>query len=265
MHNLLKDIIHSKQAHVARLRQRFPNNDLQRNPAPRSLGAALIASRPSFILECKPASPSTGVLREHIDIASVVSIYNRYANAISVLTDEDYFGGCFENIRIARENTSLPILCKDFIVDPYQVQLAGHMGADAVLLMLSVLSDSQYNELANLADELGLQILTEVGNPGELGRAFALGSDIIGINNRDLHTMKVDVANTMRLAPLVRNGAVVISESGIATRGQVLQLASQVNGFLIGSSLMKAHDLESACAHIVRGKNPTLSLKGQLA
>jgi len=265
VHNLLKEIVHSKQEHIERLRLRFPENDLQVNVSPRSLSSALTAAHPSFILECKPASPSAGLLRERVDLPSIVDVYNRYANAISVLTDEDYFGGRFEYIAIVRKKTSLPILCKDFIVDPYQVKLAGHLGADAVLLMLSVLSDRQYSELAGIANERGLQILTEVGNPHELERALTLGARIVGINNRDLCTMKVDVTNTIRLAPLIGDGVVVISESGISHRRQVLELAPKVNGFLIGSALMAAHDLESACAHLVRGRNRTLSLKGQLA
>jgi indole-3-glycerol phosphate synthase/phosphoribosylanthranilate isomerase len=131
--------------------------------------------------------------------------------------------------------------------------------------MLSVLNDGQYQALSAVAAECGLQVLTEVSNPEELERALALDAAIIGINNRDLRTLQVDLENTLRLAPRIGRGPVVISESGISQRRHVLQLSPHVRGFLIGSALMKAPDLESACAHLVYGRNRLLSLKGQLA
>lgn len=145
-----------------------------------------------------------------------------------------------------RAQVAQPVLCKDFMVDPYQVYLARHYQADAILLMLSVLNDDQYRELAAVAHDLGMGVLTEVSNEQELKRAVDLQAKVIGINNRNLRDLTTDLNRTKQLAPLIPQGTIIISESGIYTHQQVRDLAEFANGFLIGSSLMAQSNLELA-------------------
>lgn len=252
MPDILKNIIDSKWRHIERLLQIYPESKMRRQLSNLSLHSAMKSSGPGYIFECKRASPSRGLLRRQFDIVAITSVYNRYANAISVVTDEDYFQGSFEYLAQVRANTELPVLCKDFIVSAYQVRLAAHLGADAILLMLSVLDDDHYADLADVASYCGLDVLTEVSTEDEVERAIRLGARIIGINNRNLRTMVVDLKTTQRLAPLVPRHCAVISESGISTRSQVLHLSGLVDGFLVGSSLMATPDLDRACACLVQ-------------
>lgn len=187
---------------------------------------ALSGDNTVFILECKKASPSKGLIREAFDLDYIVSVYGDYANAISVLTDEKYFQGRFEFLPQVRAQVTQPVLCKDFMVDPYQVYLARHYQADAILLMLSVLNDDQYRELAAVAHDLGMGVLTEVSNEQELERAIALQAKVIGINNRNLRDLTTDLNRTKQLAPLIPQGTIIISESGIYTHQQVRDLAN---------------------------------------
>lgn len=157
---------------------------------------ALSGDNTVFILECKKASPSKGLIREEFDLDYIASVYGEYASAISVLTDEKYFQGRFEFLPQVRAQVAQPVLCKDFMVDPYQVYLARHYQADAILLMLSVLNDDQYRELAAVAHDLGMGVLTEVSNEQELKRAVDLQAKVIGINNRNLRDLTTDLNRT---------------------------------------------------------------------
>lgn len=257
--NVLKRIIASKAAHIAALKQRFGEQ-----PTPqvsqRSLYDALNKADCSFILECKKASPSKGLLRPDFDIAAIAAVYRRHADAISVLTDEQYFQGDMAYISQIREQVSQPILCKDFFISPYQVQLAASQGADAILLMLSVLTDVQYRELATEAQRYQLDILTEVSNPAELQRALALQARIIGINNRNLRDLSTDLATTEQLAPTIPPGTVIVSESGIYRHEDVRRLSPYVSGFLVGSSLMGCRDLDLACRRLIYGNHKVCGL-----
>ncbi len=214
----------------------------------------------AFILECKKASPSKGLIRQHFDLDYIASVYNQYANAISVLTDEKYFQGNFEFLPRIRSQVTQPVLCKDFMISPYQVYLARHYGADAILLMLSVLNDEQYKELAAVAHELGMGILTETSNEEEIHRAIALEAKVIGINNRNLRDLSTDLNRTKELAPLLPEGTTVISESGIYTHQQVRDLVPYASGFLIGSALMAQENLELAVRKVVLGENKVCGL-----
>ncbi|QSX35922.1 bifunctional indole-3-glycerol-phosphate synthase TrpC/phosphoribosylanthranilate isomerase TrpF [Shewanella sedimentimangrovi] len=260
MSNVLTRIIDSKQAHIAALKARFPEASLQPKVSDRSLKDALSGESAGFILECKKASPSKGLIRADFDPIAIAKVYDRYAAAVSVLTDEQYFQGDMDYIPRVRATISQPVLCKDFFISTYQVRLAAHQGADAILLMLSVLDDTQYRELAVEAAKYRLDTLTEVSNDEELERAIALGAPIIGINNRNLRDLSTDLATTEALAPRIPEGTLIISESGIYTQAQVRRLAPLVDGFLVGSSLMAEQDLDLACRRLIFGANKVCGL-----
>lgn len=219
-----------------------------------------LRGKTAFILECKKASPSKGLIRNDFSPSAIAKVYGKYASAISVLTDEKYFQGDFAFLPQVRKEVSVPVLCKDFIIDPYQIYLARHHQADAVLLMLSVLNDEQYRELAAVAKSLNMGILTEAISEEEINRAIDLGAEVIGINNRDLRDLKIDLNRTRELAPLVPKDRVVVCESGIYHHAQVKELAHYANGFLVGSSLMEEADLDMACRKLILGQNKVCGL-----
>ena len=232
-------------------------------PSDRSFYDAVSSNKTAFITECKKASPSKGLIRDDFDLDYIASVYNNHADAISVLTDEKYFQGNFDFLPQVRKQTSQPILCKDFMVDTYQVYLARHYSADAILLMLSVLDDAEYKALEEVAHSLNMGILTEVSNEEELHRAVKLGAKVIGINNRNLRDLTTDLNRTKELAPTIRElapEATIISESGIYTHQQVRDLADFADGFLIGSSLMAEENLELAVRKVTLGENKVCGL-----
>lgn len=220
---------------------------------------AYVARRP-LSWNAKKASPSKGLIREDFSPSAIAKIYGKYASAISVLTDEKYFQGDFAFLPQVRKEVSVPVLCKDFIIDPYQIYLARHHQADAVLLMLSVLNDEQYRELAAVAKSLNMGVLTEAISEEEINRAIELGAEVIGINNRDLRDLKIDLDRTRKLAPLVPEDRIVICESGIYHHAQVKDLAHYANGFLVGSSLMEEADVDMACRKLILGQNKVCGL-----
>ncbi len=232
----------------------------QLTPSDRDFTAALATERTGFILECKKASPSKGLIRNDFDPAAIARVYDRYAAAISVLTDEKYFQGSFDFLPLVRAQVSVPVLCKDFVIDPYQIYLARHYQADAVLLMLSVLTDRAYRELADVATSLQMGILTEISNEEELERAIALGAKVVGINNRNLRDLTIDLNRTKQLAPRLPGDRIVICESGIYSHAQVKDLSAFANGFLVGSSLMAQDDVDLACRQLILGQNKVCGL-----
>ncbi|MDI5832105.1 bifunctional indole-3-glycerol-phosphate synthase TrpC/phosphoribosylanthranilate isomerase TrpF [Shewanella xiamenensis] len=258
--NVLTRIVDTKAAHIAALKLRFPEDSLTPKISDRSLFAALKAPKAGYILECKKASPSKGLIRKGFDVEAIASIYAKYAAGISVLTDEQFFQGDMDYIPKVRAKVSQPILCKDFFVDEYQIKLAAHQGADAILLMLSVLDDKRYQQLASEAAKYQLDVLTEVSNEEELERAIALNAPIIGINNRNLRDLSTDLATTEALAPHIGSDRVVISESGIYTNDQVRRLSPLVDGFLVGSSIMAEEDIDLACRKLIFGHNKVCGL-----
>jgi indole-3-glycerol phosphate synthase len=202
----------------------------------------------AVIAEFKRRSPSAGALREGADVNAVVRAYERGgAAAISVLTEGSSFGGSLEDLRLARRASRLPILRKDFIIDPYQLHEARAAGAGAVLLIVAALRDAEIASLQLAARELGLDVLVEVHDEAELGRALEVGAEVIGINNRDLRDFTVDVQRTSRLIGEVPAGTTVVAESGITTAEQVHALEQLgVDAVLVGESLMRASDPEAA-------------------
>ncbi|OWO80538.1 bifunctional indole-3-glycerol phosphate synthase/phosphoribosylanthranilate isomerase [Photorhabdus luminescens] len=221
---------------------------------------ALSSEQTVFILECKKASPSKGVIRQDFDPIHIAKIYQPYAAAISVLTDEKYFQGSYEFLRLVSDAIYQPVLCKDFIIDPYQVYLARYYQADAILLMLSILDDQQYIALSELAHSLNMGVLTEVSSEEERARAVALKAKVIGINNRDLRDLSIDLNRTKQLAPQLPEGTLVISESGIHQHQQIRELSRYANGFLIGSALMAQSNLDLALRQLILGENKVCGL-----
>ncbi|HAS8182199.1 bifunctional indole-3-glycerol-phosphate synthase TrpC/phosphoribosylanthranilate isomerase TrpF [Vibrio vulnificus] len=265
MAEVLAKIVRDKYQWVAERKQAQPLASFQTTltPSDRSFYQALQGQRTVFITECKKASPSKGLIREDFDLDYIASVYNHHADAISVLTDEKYFQGSFDFLPRVRQQVRQPVLCKDFMIDSYQVYLARHYQADAILLMLSVLNDEQYQALADVAHQLQMGVLTEISNEEELERAVKLGAKVIGINNRNLRDLTTDLNRTKILAPTLRRlapEAIVISESGIYTHQQVRDLAQYADGFLIGSSLMAEKNLELAVRKVTLGENKVCGL-----
>ncbi len=258
--NVLTKIVDTKVAHIASLKLRYPEASLQPKISDRSLFDALKAPNAGYIFECKKASPSKGLIRPVFDVEAIADIYGKYASGISVLTDEQFFQGDIDYIPLVRARVSQPILCKDFFVDPYQIKLAAHQGADAVLLMLSVLDDDQYKLLATEAAKYNLDALTEVSNQEELERAIDLNARIVGINNRNLRDLSTDLATTEALAPQIPTDRVIISESGIYNNQQVKRLNPLVDGYLVGSSIMAQDDIDLACRQLIFGNNKVCGL-----
>ena len=255
---VLDSIVPARRERIDELRARFGHlraEDLERSQ--RSFAAALRtrsgqgrSPQPALIMECKAASPSRGTIRSDYDPASLAAQYAPYAAAVSVLTEPDRFNGSFDDLAAVREVVDVPVLCKDFIVDEVQVLAARSLGADAVLLMLSVVPDDVYRELAELAHSLGMEVLTEVSTPQEMYRASALGAEVIGINNRDLRTLETDLARTEEMAPLAPAGVVLVGESGVGAAEDVRRLSGLVDALLVGSSLSGAPDPAEAARQL---------------
>lgn len=222
-------------------------------PTRRSLERAIAAPGARFILEIKRASPSQGEIRGGADAAALARAYAPVADALSILTDAAFFGGSLDDLRAARSAFAGPILAKDFFVDLRQVVEARIAGADAILVMLSVLGDEDARAMIAEARRLGMDALVEVHDAAEMRRALALGAPLIGINNRDLSDLSVDLATTETLAALAPD-CLLVSESGIGARGDVERLAGRVDGFLVGTSLMRADDPGQAARALVHGR-----------
>lgn len=255
--DILTEIISSKSKRLAAAKDATPPDrlreeatEVRRSATPHAFLHALSQdSRVNIIAEFKRRSPSKGTIRANADPAIIASAYERGgAAAISVLTEEDYFGGSLDDLATARQTTTLPLLRKDFIFDEYQVHEAAAAGADAVLLIVAALSDDQLTSLRAVAeDELDLDALVEVHTSAELKRALAAGARLIGVNNRDLRTFHVSLDISLQLAREASADVLLISESGLKSRTDLLQLqAAGFKGFLIGESLMRAEEPANA-------------------
>jgi indole-3-glycerol phosphate synthase len=255
--NRLDPIVAATREEVVRRRAAVPDAALER-AAGRRLDsqdfrpfAAALAQGPglSLIAEHKRRSPSAGVIRDDLALQDVVRAYERGgASALSVLTEPASFGGSLDDLREARAASSLPILRKDFIVDSYQVTEAAAAGADAILLIVAALEPDALARLSERTQELGLAALVEVHDARELDVAVGAGAELIGINNRDLTTLEVDIGMALALAPRVPSGRTIVAESGFTARAQLDELAGAgVDAVLVGEALMRAGDVEAAC------------------
>jgi indole-3-glycerol phosphate synthase len=248
---MIEQLIDGARRGVEARRNEVPQSDLEQRLSARGedrpFSEALARPGISVIAEFKRRSPSAGEINAGADIARQVGAYERGgAAAVSVLTDEPHFGGSLGDLRAARSASTLPIIRKDFIVDSYQLYEAAVNGADAVLLIVRALSDEQLRRLYEEAEALDLDTLVEVHNAEELERALVAGAEVVGINNRDLDEMTVDIETTYELMPDVPAGKTVVAESGISGRDELEELDRVgVDAVLIGGSLMTAEDPEA--------------------
>ena len=254
--NALTPIIARTREDVAARKQAVPQAELEHLAAaraaddpPRGFVAALRAPGLSVIAEHKRRSPSAGAIREGTPLQDVVGAYERGgAAALSILTEEHSFAGSLDDLRAARQASRLPILRKDFIVDPYQVVESAAAGADAILLIVAALPRDDLHALHAQARDQGLDVLVEIHDRTELGTALGAGATLIGVNNRDLTTLEVDTRRTFELLPHLPDDATVVSESGLRRPEQLDELADAgVSAVLIGEALMRSPDIEEAC------------------
>ena len=231
----------------------------------RSLYDNLKREGTSFIMECKSSSPSLGLIRADYKPGEIAAVYSRDAAGISVLCEPSHFGGDYDHLATVASSTHLPVLCKDFIIDEVQVYAARYFGADAILLMLSILDDASYAHLAGVAESLGMDVLTEVISEEEAERATRLGAKIFGVNHRNLHDLSIDLTRSARLARLAPADAVVVSESGIRDVETVRQLGGHSDGFLVGSQLTSQPDIDLAARELVYGPNKVCGLTSRSA
>jgi indole-3-glycerol phosphate synthase / phosphoribosylanthranilate isomerase len=259
---LAEIVRHKRETIAARMRDR--PTLAEASPSDRSFVAALRRKRTGFVLECKKASPSQGLIREDFDPAAIAASYAPFADAISVLTDARYFQGELAFLTQVRQAAPQPVLCKDFVVDPYQIQEARLHGADAILLMCSVLDQPTLERCLERTRALNMGALVEVHDAEELDRAIAVGAEVIGINNRNLETLEVDLAVTRELAPKVPAGTVSIAESGIRDHDDVVALRDQVDAFLVGTALMREADLDAAVRALIFGRTKICGLTAPL-
>lgn len=246
---LLDEIVAHKHEEVAAKRQEVPlealHERIQHVSPPRDLRTALRQEGISLIAEFKRRSPSKGEIMMGAEVRDVVTTYEQSgARALSILTDEKYFGGSLADLTRARESVRIPCLRKEFIIDPYQIYESRAAGADAILLIVRILSEAQLRDFLAVARSLAMQVLVETHTAAEIEQAVAAGAHIIGINNRDLDTLTMDVQTTMTLKRGVPGGHVLVSESGIHTRDHVKMLeGGGVDAILVGESLLTSRDL----------------------
>ena len=258
--NILTRIVAAKREEVAGRRDRTPVRELESRIAhqepvrgfARIIRERAALMRPAVIAEIKKASPSQGVIRERFDPAAIAASYERSGAAcLSVLTDAGFFQGAGEHLQAARAAAALPALRKDFIIDPWQVYESRALGADCILLIVSILAPERLRELHDLALGLGLDVLVEAHDAAELETALGLAPALVGINNRNLKTFAVDLNTTVNLLPGVPQGLPVITESGIHRREDVARMLShRVYGFLVGEAFMRAPDPGQALASL---------------
>lgn len=260
MNDILEKILATKRAEVAIARQMRSEAEILREAKSRkdvrgfvrALEDKIAQGKPAVIAEVKKASPSKGVIRENFNPAQIASSYAAHGAAcLSVLTDVQYFQGSYDYLRQARAACSMPVLRKDFMIDPYQVAHARALGADCILLIVAALSLSQMQELESLAMELGMDVLVEVHDGDELDAALQLKTPLLGINNRNLRTFETSLNNTIDLLPRIPAGKRIVTESAIVTAEDVALMRSHdVQAFLVGERFMRAEEPGEALSEL---------------
>lgn len=255
---VLEKITRAKVQELIGAENRLPAASLEsvldRAPEIRSFKRALVSRAPAIIAEIKKASPSAGVIREDFDPVALGRAYQKSgAAAISVITEVTYFHGGLENLARLRWSAKIPLLRKDFIIDPYQILEARHAGADAVLLIAVLLDAGALRRLRSEAERLGMDALVEVHNEAELQQALDAGATLIGVNNRDLRTFEVSLDVSLNLAKRIPRNVVAVAESGIRTADDIRKLsAAGFRGFLVGETLMRAENPGAALSQLIR-------------
>lgn len=252
MNDILQKILATKKTEISAARQMRSESDVLREAKSRkdvrgfarAIEDKISQGKPAVIAEIKKASPSKGVIRENFNPAEIAASYAAHGAAcLSVLTDVQYFQGSYDYLRQARAACSLPVLRKDFMIDPYQIAHARAIGADCVLLIVAALSLDQLKELESLAMELEMDVLVEVHDRDELDAALQLKTPLLGINNRNLRTFEISLQNTIDLLPLIPEGKRVVTESAILSREDVdLMRSHDVQAFLVGERFMRAEE-----------------------
>ena len=261
MNDRLAQILAAKREHVAAQRAALPASELiqrARNASPvrgfrKALERARTDGRYGLIAEIKKASPSKGLIRADFDPPALARAYrDGGATCLSILTDEPFFQGADSFLVAARAAVELPVLRKDFMIDPWQVVEARGLGADCILLIVAALDDSQLAELEAAAIEQGMDVLVEVHDAPEMERALRLQSRLIGVNNRDLRDFSVDTARTIALAPLAPEGTTLVAESGLSSSTDLAKLSGHgINAFLVGEALMRQDDVSAATQRLL--------------
>lgn len=215
---------------------------------------SLKQKKTSLIAEIKPKSPSKGLLKKVIDIDNIVSVFNNHAQCISVLTESKYFGGSLELLKNVAKKSKIPVLRKDFIIDEYQIYQARYFHADAVLLITSILSVSELQRFITIAESLGMACQVEIHDETDLEKVLQTTASIIGINNRNLKTMEIDLNTTKRLSKKIPSDIYIISESGIYTHTDILAVSQYAHAVHIGSAFMTSSNISSTIMKIMEGK-----------
>ena len=257
--NILEEIIEHKRKEVAELKSLYPVKLLEQSiffssPTVSMRKYIMRGDKTGIIAEFKRRSPSRGVINAHASVErTTIGYMQAGASALSVLTDKKFFGGSNDDLRVARKYNFCPILRKDFIIDEYQIVESKSVGADAILLIAAVLSAVECKELVGFAHTLGLEVLLEVHDESELRTISDAGADLIGVNNRNLKTLEVSLETSKRLVEMIPDGATCVSESGIATPRDILELKSfGYSGFLIGENFMKHSRPEKAAMEFIK-------------
>lgn len=250
MSSVLKEICERKAEHVAAQKTKYSVSDLESLAAesekPRGFISTLQKSDgPALIAEVKKASPSKGVIREDFNPREIARIYeDNGANCLSVLTDEPYFQGSDEYLKTVKEEVKIPVLRKDFMIDPYQITESRTLGADCILIIMAALSDAQANEVYQASESYGMDVLVEVHNEEELERSLALNPRMIGVNNRNLKTLKVDTQTSFDLLNKIPDNTLKVAESGLSDAETINNLhGAGYKSFLIGESLMRRENI----------------------
>jgi indole-3-glycerol phosphate synthase / phosphoribosylanthranilate isomerase len=262
MPNSLNEIISYKKLEIEKKKITFPLEQLKRTITigDGSFLEAMQKSGIKIIAEIKPKSPSAGVLNNHLNADEIIRIYDQYACAISVLSEEKFFGGSMELLANVVEKSSLPVLCKDFVLEPYQCYLARHYGAQAILLIVKILTDEELQKLYEQTNELGMTAVLEVQNEAELKRIISLkpAPSIVLINNRNLEDFSIDLNTTKLLAPVVPEQTIIISASGLQSNADIRQLLPFCSVFLVGTLFMQSDNPDKAFKELIE-TDPTLS------
>ncbi|MFA5763340.1 MAG: bifunctional indole-3-glycerol-phosphate synthase TrpC/phosphoribosylanthranilate isomerase TrpF [archaeon] len=250
---ILDEIVANKKIEIIEAKKKLPLEQLQKNLAKSNSDfLSALKGKNNIICELKFNAPSSGKTKSTKSLGEIIELYDTYASAISVLTDQKYFSGNLEYIKEAKKHTKLPILRKDFIIDPYQIYEARYYGADAILLIASLLSKEEINNFLKIANELGMDALVEVREEDELTKVLGTNAKIIGINNRNLKTFTLNLDQTKILKEKIPSDKIVVSESGIYTKEEILDL--DTNAVLIGTSLMNASDMQKTLCDLHKTK-----------
>lgn len=265
--SVLLEIAHNTQKEVSQRKRKLPLKKFLKKlrPSDRDFRSAILGTSTTLIAEIKRSSPSEGVLRNgKFDVGGIAKTYEASgAKAISVLTDKKFFGGDLGNLRKAQAATKhTPLLRKDFIIDEYQIYEARHFGADAILLIAALLTPEVMNQFIGIAKSLNMQALVEVHTEAELKEVLTTNAEIIGINNRDLHTFKTDLKTTDQLCKKIPQNKIVVAESGINSRQQLLRLPKKVRSVLVGTSLMKSENIQKKVFELIGKPKPLVKICG---